>query len=55
MTHPHEHSQHHHHAAGRHPPGPILPSLLRSSLAQRLALAAGMAALLWLCTWWAMG
>jgi hypothetical protein len=28
---------------------PVLPSLLRSSLAQRLGWAAGCSALLWLC------
>jgi hypothetical protein len=33
----------------------VLPSLLRSSLAQRLVLATGVSALLWLCAYWAIG
>jgi hypothetical protein len=33
----------------------VLPSLLRGSLAQRLALAAGVSVLLWLCAYWAIG
>ena len=55
MAHTHHgHDQHRHHG-GAHPPAAVLPSLLRSSLAQRLAIAAGLAALLWLCALWAIG
>jgi hypothetical protein len=43
----------HHHAAGAHPSPTILPSLLRLSLPQRLAIAAGLIALLWLAVLWA--
>ena len=56
MAHAHDHSQHHHHHPGSiHPPAPVLPSLLRGSLRDRLVIAAGVAVLLWLCAWWAMG
>jgi hypothetical protein len=48
-------SHHHHHHGSVHPPAVVLPSLLRASLAQRLAIAAGVTALLWLCALWAMG
>jgi hypothetical protein len=56
MAHGHEHSRHqHHHHGSVHPPAAVLPSLLRSSLVQRLAMAAGLSALLWLCAWWTIG
>jgi hypothetical protein len=55
MAHGHDHHHHHHHLGSVHPPAAVLPSLLRSSLAQRLGLAAGLAALLWLFAAWAMG
>jgi len=42
--HPHPHP-------GRHPPAPVPPSLLRLSAGQRLALAAGLALLLWLAVY----
>ena len=51
----HTHAHHHHHRGSVHPPAAVLPSLLRGSLAQRLAIAAGVAVLLWLCVLWAMG
>ena len=50
-----EHHHHHHHHGDTHPPAPILPSLLRSSVGQRVAIAAVCAALLWLCALWASG
>ena len=53
MAYVYEH--HHHHHGSAHPPAIVPPSLLRSSLTQRLALAAGIAALLWLCALWAIG
>lgn len=54
MTHTHDHPHHHHPGIG-HPPAPVLPSLLRSSLGQRLAIATGLSALIWLCAYWAIG
>jgi hypothetical protein len=54
MPHAHEH-HHHHHVGNVHPPAALAPSLLRSSVGQRLALAAGVAAALWLCVLWAIG
>jgi len=55
MAHTHDHGHDHHHHGGAHPPAAVLPSLLRSSLAQRLAIATGLAALLWLFALWAIG
>jgi hypothetical protein len=53
---PHEAHHHHHHPAGHlHPPAPIPLSLLRSSVAQRLAIAAGLSAVIWLAVYWAIG
>jgi hypothetical protein len=48
--HPHPHSH-----PGRHPPTPVPPSLLRLSAGQRLALAAVLAALLWIAVYLAIG
>jgi hypothetical protein len=53
MTHHHDH--HHHHAGGPHPPTAVWPSLLRMSLSQRAMIAAGLSALVWLATFWAIG
>ncbi|WP_279599081.1 hypothetical protein [Methylobacterium sp. J-076] len=38
----------------RRPSAPLRPTLYRSGLAARLALAAGMAALVWLAIAWAL-
>jgi hypothetical protein len=46
---------HHHHAAGPHPSPAILPSLLRLSAAQRLAVAGVLIAVIWAATVWAVG
>lgn len=47
---------HHHHQAGRgHPADAAAPSLLRMSVAARLALAAAVAAVLWAATLWVIG
>jgi hypothetical protein len=54
-THDSHHHHHHHHHGNVHPPAAVLPSLLRGSLAQRLVLAAGLTALLWLGAMWGMG
>jgi hypothetical protein len=54
----HDHSgnhRHHHHHPGRlHPPAAIAPSILRLSVMQRLAVSAGLIALLWAAAFWAM-
>jgi fatty acid desaturase len=50
--HPHEH--HHHHPGHVHPPATVQPSILRLSARQRLSVAAGLIALVWLATFWAM-
>jgi hypothetical protein len=47
---PHTHS----HPSAAHPPAPLPPSLLRLSAAQRLALAACFALLLWVAVLWAI-
>ena len=52
MSHPHPH--HHHHPGHTHPPAAVGPSLLRLSAAQRLAVAGGLIALIWLAVYWAM-
>jgi hypothetical protein len=47
---------HHHHDPDRaHPPASASLSLLRMSAATRLTGVAGIAAVLWLAVWWAMG
>jgi hypothetical protein len=48
-------SHRHHHVSGEaHPSATISPSLLRLSAAQRLAIAGGLIALIWLAAFWAM-
>jgi hypothetical protein len=46
---------HHHHPGEMHPAAAVSPSLLRSSLGQRLAIAAGLSAAIWLVAYWALG
>jgi hypothetical protein len=49
------HSHHHHHHPGHvHPPVSAQPSILRLSVLERLAAAAGMIALMWAAVFWAM-
>jgi hypothetical protein len=49
------HDDHHHgHAGHAHPPAAVHPSILRLSVAQRLAVAAGLIALIWAAAFWAM-
>ena len=45
---------HHHHPGRGHPPAALAPSILRLSLWQRLAVAAGLSAVVWLAVVWAM-
>ncbi len=53
--HPHHHHDHHHHHPGHvHPPATVHPSILRLSLPERLAAAAGVIALIWAAAFWAM-
>jgi hypothetical protein len=56
---PHPHHSHddhgHHHPGHGHPPAAVLLSLLRLSLAERLAIACGLSALLWLLAYWGVG
>ena len=52
MTHAHPH--HHHHPGHTHPPAQMKPSLLRFSVWQRLSVACGLIALIWLAVFWAM-
>jgi hypothetical protein len=58
-AHQHTRSQHlhaHAHPPGeRHPHAQAAPSLLRFSVAQRLAIAVVLAALLWVAVFWAIG
>jgi len=42
----------HHHGGAPHPSPVISPSLLRLSVAQRLALASVLIALIWTAFWW---
>jgi hypothetical protein len=44
---------HHHHAGEAHPSPTLSPSLLRLSVAQRLALAGALIALIWVAVLWA--
>ena len=54
-THSHRHTHHHHRHPGHgHPPAPATLSLLRMSVARRLAIAAGLIAALWLGVIWAV-
>lgn len=48
------HHHHHHHAGHAHPPASVHPSILRLSALQRLAVAGGLIALLWIAAFWAM-
>jgi hypothetical protein len=49
------HPQHHHHPPGQgHPPAAVSPSILRMSIAERLAIAVALIALLWGAVVWAM-
>jgi len=45
---------HHHHAGEPHPVPTLSPSLLRLSVAQRLAIAGALTALIWAAAFWAM-
>ncbi len=44
---------HHNHGGAPHPSPAILPSLLRFSVSQRLAIAGTLTALIWAAFWWA--
>jgi hypothetical protein len=48
------HHHHHHHAGHSHPPAAVSPSILRLSVAARLAMSALLIALLWLAVFWAL-
>jgi len=51
----HIETTHHHHPPGEgHPPASISLSILRMSIAQRLAIAAALIAVLWAAVLWAM-
>jgi hypothetical protein len=52
VSHPHPH-RHHHPGAG-HPPATVTPSMLRMSLAERLAISGVLIAVLWGAVLWAM-
>jgi hypothetical protein len=56
MSDHHHHGQphHHHHEGHAHPPATAHPSILRMSALERLGLAAGLIALLWVAAFWAM-
>jgi hypothetical protein len=49
-----EHHHHHHPHGHAHPPATVGPSILRLSVAQRLAFAAILTALVWAAAIWAM-
>lgn len=49
-----EHHHHHHPHGHAHPPANIGPSILRLSVAQRLAVVAVLTALVWAAVIWAM-
>ena len=49
-----EHHHHHHPHGHAHPAAAIGPSILRLSVAQRLAFAAVLTALVWAAVIWAM-
>jgi len=51
--HGHHDAHHHHHPGHIHPPAQVHPSILRLSASQRLALATGLIALIWLAAFWA--
>ncbi len=50
----HHDAHHHHHPGEAHPSAQVAPSLLRMSVAERLAGAAVVIALLWGAVFWAM-
>jgi hypothetical protein len=53
--HVHHHDDHHHHHPGHaHPPASVHASILRLSILERLAVAAGVSAVLWAAAFWAM-
>ena len=53
--HHHGHDDHHHHHPGHaHPPAALQVSILRLSAPQRLGVAVGVMAVLWLAAFWAM-
>ena len=53
--HHHGHDDHHHHHPGNaHPPAALRASILRLSATQRLGVAVGVMAVLWLAALWAM-
>src|SRR4029079_7811441 len=47
-------AHHHHHPGQAHPSPSISPSLMRLSVAERLAVAAALIALMWAAALWAM-
>ena len=53
-SHDHHGHHHHHHPGHIHPPTGVAPSILRLSVVQRLAVSAGLIALLWIVTFWAV-
>jgi hypothetical protein len=53
-SHPHPYPHPHRHPGRGHPPAPISPSILRMSVAQRLAVSGALVALLWVAVIWAM-
>ena len=54
-THTHRHDDlHHHHPGHAHPPAAVHPSILRLSALQRLAVSAGLIALIWAAAFLAM-
>jgi hypothetical protein len=54
MTEHDHHGHHHHHPGGVHPPAAMYSSILRLSALQRLAVSAGLIALIWAAALWAM-
>jgi hypothetical protein len=53
-SHDHSHPHHHHHPGGAHPPAAVSTSILRLSVAERLAAAGIMIAVMWAVVFWAM-
>jgi hypothetical protein len=54
MTDHGHHAHHHHHPGDVHPPAAVSSSILRLSALQRLAVSAGLVALVWAAAFWAM-
>jgi hypothetical protein len=50
----HAHPHRHHHPGAGHPPATVTPSMLRMSLAERLAISGVLIAVLWGAVLWAM-